>query len=74
MPRYFLTIRYPDRAVVDPEGSEFPDLAAAIEGARVEARFLSSDNLKEGGAPLAGEIDVLDEGGAVVGTVPLEEI
>ncbi len=73
MPRYFLTIRYADRVVVDPDGSEFPDLMSAIESAREEAKILSSNNQTQGGAFLVGDIDVLDETGAVLGTVPLQE-
>ena len=72
MPRYFLTIRYADRVVVDPEGSEFPDLATAVESARQDAARLSGANHRDGGVPLIGEIDVLDERGVVLGSVPLE--
>ena len=73
MPRFFSHL-HNDMDVPDYEGVELPDLAAAIEHARMSARELMGQMLKdEGRISLHHRIDVEDENGEVLGAVKFSE-
>jgi hypothetical protein len=70
MPLYYLHIRTGSMLEVDPEGVELPSLAAALAEARRVARELLGEvsNLSQDAV-----IEVADEAGQVVQTVPLSD-
>jgi hypothetical protein len=70
MPLYYLHIRTGSKLEVDPEGVELPSLAAALAEARRVARELLGEvsNLSQDAV-----IEVADEAGQVVQTVPLAD-
>lgn len=73
MPRYFFDL-HNDIESVDPEGREFPDLAAARDNATVSNREMICLSIQQrGSVNLDHHIDVRDETGDVVLTVPFRE-
>lgn len=69
MPRYYFHIRSTDHHYDDPEGSDLMDDEAAICEARVSARELSADRIRQGLSTDETAFEVQDAKGAVVGTV-----
>lgn len=72
MPRYYLHI-IDGRTVRDEEGQEFAGLEDARAEAVAGARSIMREALWEGRLPLNECIQVADENGTVVATVPLRE-
>jgi hypothetical protein len=70
MPRYFFHIRYSDEFVPDPEGTDMASDREANLFALAAAREMAADDLKCGAAPRGGAIEVRDEAGVYVRTVP----
>jgi hypothetical protein len=68
MPRFYFHI-YDDADVLDEEGLELPDVAAALYEATRSARALASTDVLEGRLRLHHRIDVADESGRVLDTV-----
>ena len=68
MPKYYFHL-YDDMVVMDEEGSELPDLAAASERAVANAREMACAEVMEGHLNVAHRIEVADEAGAVQLTV-----
>jgi hypothetical protein len=74
MPHYFLHFRDGSATVKDLEGSELPDLQAAMNEAYEGARELLVSAIRSKGPVGTKRIEVADEGGTVVGTVVLRDL
>ena len=72
MPRYFFHL-YNDEVVMDDEGRELPDLAAAYANATSEARQMMTETVIHGRINFSHWIDVADEVGAVLATVTFRD-
>ena len=73
MPRYFFHL-HNDVDAFDEEGTELPDLEAAMAHANKQARATFAETAKdEGRVALSHRIDIADESGAIVGTVRFDE-
>ena len=72
MPRYHLNL-FNDADVMDEEGAEFPDLAAAKAEAIRGARALMADHVVQGRA-ITLSIEVADESGKVLAVIPFREL
>jgi hypothetical protein len=70
MPRYFLHVNNSIGFVEDEEGVELPDLDAAREKAAAGVRSIIADEVLHGRADLRGRIDVADEEGRVLLSLP----
>ncbi|MEA1015663.1 hypothetical protein SH591_13050 [Sphingomonas sp. LY54] len=74
MPRFYFHIRSDDVEILDDEGSEFPDLDAAWREAIDGARGILSQEVLKGSLPLHERIDIADEAGGVLRTVPFTDV
>ena len=74
MPRWYLHVHDGDKAILDPEGSELPSLAAAREEALIAARELLVDGLRSGRDRLYWRFEIADETGAPILMVPFSEM
>lgn len=72
MPRYFFDL-HNHLDTCDPEGKLLPDLDAAIVNAIKEAREMMQQSIAEGKLNLQHYIDVRDESGEVVYTLPFAD-
>jgi hypothetical protein len=72
MPRFYFHL-YNDANVSDDGGKELPDLEAAKAHAISMARFELSEAAKLGRIVLSHHIDVEDEHGTVLATVPFRD-
>ncbi|MBX4871403.1 hypothetical protein HJA89_00490 [Rhizobium bangladeshense] len=74
MPIYYFHIRHADRIAHDPEGSEFPDLQAALHEANESLRELVAHALvsKQSSVPLG--IQVFDEDGNLAVEVDIDAV
>ena len=70
MPRYFIHI---DELDTDPEGTELPDLDAALREARLAAREMLAASIKQGRDDVPLLFFIADEGGRVLKTVHITE-
>jgi len=66
---YFIHMRFPDRVVVDPEGSDYEALADAEEEARQAIRDLTADYLRGGRKFEVWSIRVCDRHGDLLSEV-----
>lgn len=74
MHRYFFNVRKGSKTVVDPEGSELPDLAAARAEAIENARDMMSRAILKGyDISRRYVIDICGEDGSVLLQVPFAE-
>lgn len=74
MTHYYLNIINGTGFVRDQEGEEFPDLAAARHKAEESVWSILSDELKTAGLiNLQGRIEIADQHGSVVLTLPFRE-
>ena len=74
MPRFYFHLSN-DLDVPDEEGAELPDLDAAIQRAREQARFTLAETIKdEGRGNLAHRIDIEDENCDVLDTVWFRDV
>lgn len=74
MPRYYFHI-YNDLVALDEEGRELPNIAAAREEAIKGARGLMAEELEQSGRMrLQHRIEVADEQGRVLLTIPFKEL
>lgn len=73
MPHLRLNVYNSLGAVLDPEGANFVDLAAAhragLEGIR---SFLSAEVL-EGELNLHGHLEIVDDSGAIIASIPFSD-
>ena len=72
MPRYFFHL-YNDVVAEDEEGQELPDLTAAREYAMRNIRDLMTEEVTTGRLILRHRIEIADEHGKRVLTVPFSE-
>ncbi len=73
MAHYYLHIRNGVEFTEDPEGADFPDLEAARTEAVGAARELMSEAILKGLLLLSHNVDIADEAGRVVLSVPFRE-
>lgn len=73
MRTYYFHLRDGTDVVLDPDGRALPTLAAVAEAALVEARAIIGAEAKGGRISLDQSIDVEDEAGQVVHTLPFAE-
>lgn len=66
MPRYFFHLRNGRHVLLDPDGQDLADDAAAAERALSEARFLISQDVLTGVIDLAQRVDVEDPEGRII--------
>jgi hypothetical protein len=71
VPRYYLHIRSGDELIVDEEGSDLPDLEAAREETLLGARDMLVENFRAGEALDGDVVEITDEGGNLLDTVPV---
>ena len=70
MSRYFMHLRDGTEELLDPDGREFPSLAALRDAVLITARDLLMADVRDGLLDLRFRIDAEDEGGAIVYTLP----
>jgi len=77
VPRYFLSVRYkagPDGLAVDREGDELPDAALLADHVHSTARHLIGQTRVSGIDWRRCSLEVTDETGALVLTLPLADV
>ncbi len=73
MSRYFVHLREAANEVLDEVGKEFPHLSALEESVLADALELMSEDLKHKGIlDLRSRIDVVDDAGAAVYSLPFK--
>lgn len=73
MARFYLHVINRLGSAPDEEGTELPDARAAEARAIEGIRSILADEAKTGRLDLDGRIEIADENGAIVRTVPFEE-
>lgn len=73
MPRFYFHLEMCGQAYPDHEGRSFPDLEHARASAVLDARDLMAGEVKAGRLCFSCRIDIADEQGAVVLTLPFHE-
>ena len=72
MARYFMHLRDGTEQILDPEGQDFPSVEAVRKAALVSARDLMTGDIREGVLDLRFRIDVEDDNGEIVYTLPFK--
>ena len=72
MPRFFFNLR-DEISVEDSEGKELADAQQARETAVGYARGIMSEDVKDGRLMLKDEIDIIDEQGEKILTLPFRD-
>jgi hypothetical protein len=72
MPRYFLHLRKPSNDLLDTEGTSMPE-DAVTSAALAAARDCMAHDVRAGRLDLKCRIEVQDEAGKVVHTLPFAE-
>ena len=72
MALYFMHLRDGTEQILDPEGQEFPTIEALRKAVLVSARDLMTGDVREGVIDLRFRIDVEDEGGDIIYTLPFK--
>ncbi|HUE78067.1 MAG TPA: hypothetical protein VMN38_00345 [Sphingomicrobium sp.] len=72
MARYFMHLRDGTEQILDPEGLEFPTVEALRKAVLVSARDLMTGDVREGVIDLRFRIDVEDESGVIIYTLPFK--
>lgn len=72
--RFFFHLRNGDQLIEDPDGTELPDLEAALTDARVSARHLLADKLRAGAVLNGQRFEITDEAGRVLAMLPLRDV
>jgi hypothetical protein len=72
MARYFMHLRDGTEELLDPDGREFPSLAALRDAVLVTARDLLTGDVRDGVLDLRFRIDAEDEAGTIVHTLPFK--
>jgi hypothetical protein len=74
MPRLFFNIRIDGVLVIDDDGTDFPDLDAAVDEAKEAARDLIASHIRNNDpSVLMNSFEITDEQGVVLRTVPFTE-
>ena len=74
MPRYYFHIRSSAGLILDPEGTEMPDLDAALTEAERSARELLADLLKSGSVLDGQMFEISDADGTVLARLPFRNV
>jgi hypothetical protein len=74
MPRYYFHIRSSAGLIRDPDGTELPDLAAALAEAERSARDLLADLLKAGDVVDGQAFEISDAEGSVLARLPFRDV
>lgn len=74
MGRFYFHLREGNELIPDEEGSEFPDVTAALRQARLNARDLLVDALKAGKERVPDAFIIVDDAGRSVATLPLAAV
>ncbi len=72
MARYFMHLRDGTEQILDPEGLEFASVDAVRKATLIAARDLMTGDVRAGVIDFRFRIDVEDEAGAVVYTLPFK--
>lgn len=72
MARYFMHLRDGTEQILDPEGIEFSNLEAVRKAVLVSARDLMTGDIREGVLDLRFRIDVEDDSGEIVYSLPFK--
>ena len=72
--RYFFHIHDAQGVVPDEEGSELPNIAAAVHEARLSARDFVIENLKSGKALPNRWIEIVDGDGKVLDRMRIRDV
>jgi len=70
--RYFMHLRDGTEQILDPEGLEFPTIEALRKAVLVSARDLMTGDVREGVIDLRFRIDVEDEAGEIIYSLPFK--
>lgn len=74
MAHYYLNLINGHGYTPDREGEDFPDLDAAVERAKEGIRSILSDEIRSAGLiNLQGRIDIADQEGSVITTLPFRD-
>ena len=73
MAHFYFNVRSRGRLVADPEGQEFPSLAAARASALKDALQIMSAAVLTGKRPNGSQFEIMDDHGRVVLTVPFSD-
>lgn len=73
MPHFFFHNRNQDQTYLDPEGSDLPDLAAAMAEATRSAREMMADELRRGPLTPGRNFDIVGDGGALLATIAFHD-
>lgn len=73
MPRYYLHVRDGVDQMLDPDGSDLPDLDAAISSAIAGARDLLAAGMKTGVLDLRYRMDIENSDGEILHTIPFAD-
>jgi hypothetical protein len=74
VPRFYLHIRSQDELIPDPEGTELPEIAAAVQEAVKGARSLLSADVLEGMLRLDASIEIHDSEDRHLATIRFDEV
>ena len=72
MARYFMHLRDGTEQILDPEGLEFPSVDAVRKATLIAARDLMTGDIRTGVIDFRFRIDVEDEAGEVIYTLPFK--
>jgi hypothetical protein len=72
--RYYFHVRDGECLIPDREGSELPNLNAARDEAWLSARDFAIDSLRGGAAVNGRQIEITDEAGLVLATLPVRDV
>jgi hypothetical protein len=73
MPKFYLHLFNRIGSTSDEEGVELPDLATARKSAAENIRSIMSEEVKEGLFDLNGRIEIVDDQGRLLATVPFAD-
>ncbi|WP_394802013.1 DUF6894 family protein [Rhizobium halophilum] len=73
MPKFFFHLR-DETFLEDPDGSELPDLAAALASAKEDVRSLISERVRSGRLVGPAIMFIADETGADLASVSFKEV
>lgn len=72
MARYFMHLRDGTEQILDPEGLDFPSVEAVRKAVLIAARDLMTGDIREGVLDFRFRIDVEDESGGIIYTLPFK--
>jgi len=70
---YFLNLKSRGRLIAEPDGSDLPNLAAALREALEAAREILASAIRQGAEPPVDLIFITDELGTELAAIPLIE-